>query len=637
MNAFSSTETDHGVNLLSVKNIAKTHGEKRLFTDITFGINKGEKLALIGANGTGKSTLMKIICGEMECDEGEVYRNNSLHLAYLPQNPVIDPGQTVLEHILSGDSLLIKTVRSYESCLSRLHSADPGDQEKLQHELAALSRRMDEVGGWTMEHKITSVLEQLGINGLDAAMGTLSGGMKKKVELAKTLAGMNNCIVLDEPTNHLDLETIEWLQDYLVATDAAVILITHDRYFLDGVCSKILELEDGGLTGYQGNYSLYMELKAKRLEEQATRQVRIGSVLRQELEWLKRSPRARGTKDKKRVERVYDLMDSTDSQRASAMEFSVTNRRLGKRILEIKNISKAFGPVRLIDGFSYSVKKGIRIGIVGPNGSGKTTFLKMLMGQQPPDTGRIDIGVNTRFGYFDQLSESMNGEQTVMGYLKEYADEIKRENGETANIRSLLEEFQFPVYQHHSKLKFLSGGELRRLYLLKILLPAPNFLLFDEPTNDLDIQTLSLLEQFLDKFDGCVMTVSHDRYFLDRTADFLLIFDGEGGVQGYPGSYSEYARYRKEQQKIEAAETQKPDSRVRHNTDQKKLSFKEQKEFEALLPAIENLEEQKAGLEAFFLDPVPAVLAEKQELYTRVCREIADKTARWEELADRAG
>lgn len=631
------------MNLVSVKNLSKSHGGSELFSDITFGIESGERTALIGANGTGKSTLLRILANRELADAGSVVKRNDLRWAYLPQVPEFEPDATIMDHVLAGTAPVVRTVREYELCVHRLSRG-----RNVQAELERLTHEMDRLGGWDLEHRIRAVLARLGLEDPEFTMGTLSGGMVRKAELARTLIGSYDLLLLDEPTNHLDLDTIEWLRDMLIETPAALLLVTHDRYFLESICTKIVELDDRTLYAYEGNYSTYLEKRAERLETESRRQQRLKSVLRRELEWLGRRPKARAGKDRHRKETIDVMLGSVAERKDETMEFSAASRRLGKKVLEVKHVSKSFDGKTILSDFSFSFGRGTRLGVLGPNGSGKTTLLRLLSGRLEPDSGSIETGLNTRIGYFDQLSEEMDGELTVYDYLSEYADEIRRAGGETASVSQLLDDFRFPESRHRTKIRYLSGGERRRLYLVKILVPAPNFLLFDEPTNDLDIQTLSLLEDFLSRFEGCLVAVSHDRYFLDRTAELLLIFDGTDEVKGFAGTATEYLEERKsggaeakrrgkDEPGREPATSGRSDGSQRPR-EKRKLSFREQREFESLLPEIEALEAEKAALEEAFAagaadldDPAAA-----RRRYDELLELIERKTARWEELAEYA-
>ena len=624
------------MNILSIDNISMNMGGKPLFSGLSFGVDSGEKTALIGVNGSGKSTLLKILAGKHKPSSGEVIVNRAARIAYQPQVPFFSPEETVADHIFRQKDPLIDIVRQYEQAaeaISRRH----GKEEEAA--LSAATELMDANNAWETEARIRSVLQELGITDLSLPMGTLSGGMIKKISLAQALTGDKDLLILDEPTNHLDINTIIWLQEYLEKTEAALLLVTHDRYFLDSVAARIYELDDQTLYRYDGNYSFYMDKRQERLAAREKKKERTASILRRELEWLKRGPKARTGKDKKRTERIINLMDRDEAEAQSLREFSVNHRRLGKKVLELKNLRKSFDGREVLKSFTYSFKRGERIGLVGPNGSGKTTLLRLITGKLEPDEGWTDQGINTRFGYFDQMSEELDEKQTVVGFLKEYAEVIRKQNGQPKEITRLLEEFNFPREKWYTSIKRLSGGERRRLQLLKVLLPDPNFLIFDEPTNDLDIQTLSLLEDFLEGFDGCLLIVSHDRYFLDRSVDFLLIIDSNGMIRGYPGSYSDYLEFKKQQERAEQIKKtgRNKDRLIQH--DQKRgLSFREQKEFEELMPAIEKLEKEKSELEKAFVDPeTPPEQHGKLTLrYDELKLLIEEKTLRWEELADLA-
>jgi len=624
------------MNILSIDNIGMNMGGKPLFSGLSFGVDSGEKTAFVGINGSGKSTLLRILAGELKPASGEVIVNSAAGISYQPQIPFFSPEETVADHIFRQENPLLNIVRQYEQAAEAISKAHGREEEAA---LSAATELMDANNAWETEARIRSVLQELGITDLSLPMGSLSGGMIKKISLAQALAGEKDLLILDEPTNHLDIDTILWLQDYLEKTETALLLVTHDRYFLDSVAGRIYELDDQTLYRYDGNYSYYMEKRQERLAAQARQKERTASILRRELEWLKRGPKARTGKDKKRTERIINLMDRDEAEAQSLREFSVNHRRLGKKVLELKNLSKSFDGREVLKPFTYSFKRGERIGLVGPNGSGKTTLLRLIIGELEPDGGWTDQGINTRFGYFDQMSEELDDKQTVVGFLKEYAEVIRKQNGRPKEISRLLEEFNFPRDKWYTTIKRLSGGERRRLQLLKVLLPDPNFLIFDEPTNDLDIQTLSLLEDFLDAFEGCLLIVSHDRYFLDRSVDFLLILDAEGRIQGFPGSYSEYLQFRKEQEK--KGEPQKPlrgRERPVQREQKRSLSFREQKEFAELMPAIEELEKEKSAIEKAFVDPAtpPERHGELALRYDELKALIEKKTLRWEELADLA-
>ncbi|MBB6481472.1 ABC-F family ATP-binding cassette domain-containing protein [Spirochaeta isovalerica] len=622
------------MNLISVDSVSRIRSGRTLFNNISFGIDEGEKLALIGINGCGKSTLLRILAGEEEIDGGTISRNRECRIAYLHQHDDFNREDTILEHILNRDSPLMKTVRDYEKAADRLAKEE---SREIHDHYDKLLAEMDRLGCWELESRINSLLTELGIENRHLKMGTLSGGMLKKVAIVHALVAGGDLLFLDEPTNHLDIDTIIWLQDYLKKSSMAVVLVTHDRYFLDELCTGILEIDNETLYRYEGNYTRYLQSKAQREAVERREQERINTILRREMEWLKRGPRARTGKDRGRKNRVYDMMDRQTSEEIESAEFSVSQRRLGKRVVDLINISKSFDGREVIPSFSYKFRKGERIGIVGPNGSGKSTFLNLLTERLPGDSGSVNKGVNTHFGYFDQLTARMPDEMKVLEYLKDQADLIKTDEGSSYTPAQLLERFLFPKSLHFTALSDLSGGEKRRLYLISIILQNPNFLILDEPTNDFDIQTLSLIEDFLMEYSGCLMVVSHDRYFLDRVTDFLFIFDGTGHIRGFAGNYSEYRQFLDEEKREEKKKVQqeKPSTRVRTEK-KKKAGYKEIEEFKQIEKEIESMEEEKSELEDFFASaaPDPDKMAGAHRRYSELERELETKMERWEELAE---
>ncbi len=527
------------MNLISVDKISKEIGSKVLLNQISFGINEGEKIGILGINGSGKTTLLKMLAGMEVPDSGQILRNKILKIAVLSQSPSFDPNHTIIEHIFSSRSPILKTIRSYESICGRL---DLGDSE-IEKEYNRLMQEMDRLGAWELESWFRSILKELEILDLNVKMGSLSGGMFKKVVLVQTLIEESNLLVLDEPTNHLDVETILWLQDYLVETKKAILLVTHDRYFLEEVTDRILELESGNLNSFPGNFAFYLEKKAEAEVIREKTEQKEKQFLKKELEWLRRQPKARGTKQKGRTDRALEVLSRKKAGKEIVLDFSVSGKKLGKKILELKNLRKSYHKP-IIYGFSYTFKNGERIGVVGPNGIGKSTLLDIIVGREKPDSGDVSVGMNTNFGYFDQVSKELSGDMRVIEYIKkECGVSIKMNDDRVLSAADMLELFLFDTRLQGSYIKNLSGGEKRRLYLVSILMTNPNFLILDEPTNDLDIRTLSVLEEFLAEFDGCVLVVSHDRYFMDRTVDYLFTFQGEGVVEKFPGNYSEYLEY----------------------------------------------------------------------------------------------
>lgn len=622
------------MNLISADSISKTAGGRILFDNISFGINEGDKFALIGVNGCGKSTLLRILSGEEEIESGEISRNRECRFSYLKQKSIYRDNESILEYILGDDSPLMNTVKEYESLIDLMTVSE---NDEIHERFDKVMMEMDRLGCWELESRVSSLLTELGIKDKQALMSSLSGGMLKKVDLVQALVSDGDVLFLDEPTNHLDIETIIWLQDYLSKSSKAIIIVTHDRYFLDSICTGILEIDDEKLFRYEGNYSRFLQSKAIRENREKKEQERLNTVLKRELEWLKRGPRARAGKDRGRKERIIDMMDQRTSEEQQSAGFSVSDRRLGKKVLDLVNISKSFGDNRVINPFSYKFRKGERIGIVGPNGSGKSTFLNLISGKLPSDSGSVNKGINTVFGYFDQMTEKMPDHQKVLEYLKETAEILRMDDGSTHTPTQLLERFLFPKSLHFSELSSLSGGEKRRLYLIKIILSNPNFLILDEPTNDFDIKTLSLIEDFLLDYSGCLIVVSHDRYFLDRVVDFLFIFDGIGGIKGFPGNYSQYREFVKEEQKIEKEIIRKSRTSSRVKTEKaNKAGYREKEEFKLLENEIETLEEEKSALESFFSsnELSPEKIAEAHMRYNNIEKILENKIMRWEELAE---
>lgn len=620
-----------GMNLISINNLSLIESDKELINNVSFGIDSEDKVALVGINGCGKSTLLRVLSGIKNEYGGTIAKNNQLKISYLHQNIEYNKDHTIIEHILDSNGSIMDCIKDYHKCLE---SMGLGKDESENFE--RLSHEMERLDAWEIESRIKSILGELGINDETLKMSQLSGGMLKKTALAHALIQDYNLLLLDEPTNHLDIETINWLQEYLKKSSKALILVTHDRYFLDNITTKIIEIDEKSIYTYSGNYTYFLEKKQERKESEEKEQDRLTNILRREKEWLARGPKARTSKDKGRINRAYDMMDRVKSQEVASSEFSITDRRLGKKILELKNISKSFGNRKIINSFNYTFKKGERIGIIGDNGSGKTTFLNLITGVLQSDTGTVDLGINTHIGYFDQMGKELPGDITVMNYLKDIANVITLDDGRRLTPTQFLELFLFPKSLFHTPICEISGGERKRLYLISILLKNPNFLVLDEPTNDFDIQTLSLLEDFLTDYSGCLIVVSHDRFFLDKTVDFLLIFDGSGNIQGFAGSYSDYREYKDEQ--IKESKRNKDKGKKEVNREKKHgLTFKEKSEFESLEGEIESLEESIEKLEQSFLTTTdPELMAENTKHYNKLKEELEFKYERWEELGSRA-
>ena len=646
------------MNLLSISGLAKISRENYLFTDVTFGLNEGDKAALIGRNGTGKSTLLNTIAGVLEPDRGTVVINKEAGVSFLPQNPVYDKEDSIRDHVFKSDSLKLKVIRDYEDiCLKLEDSAS----ESIQKKFDELTVRMNAGDLWNYEAQVKSILSTLGINDMDRKMGELSGGMIKKVALAQVLVEDTKLLLLDEPTNHLDISTIWWLQNYLAETKRSVLMVTHDRYFLDAVCNNIYELDRNRVKLYVGNYSTYLEKKETEAEIEANTERRIESVLRFERDWLRRGPCARGTKAKARIQRDMALINREKFQEDKGFTFHVEGRRLGGKVLELHNISKNFAkgfaenkdnhPV--LKNFSYTFNKGEKIGIFGDNGSGKTSLLNIITGKTQADEGTVVKGENTFVAYYEQNPVFENTSLTVLEYIKEAADIMKTADGTVLSAGLFLEQFGFEGRIQHSAVSTLSGGERKRLYLVRLLISNPNFIILDEPTNDFDIFTMNILEKFLLDFGGCLLIVSHDRYFMDKVADTMFVLENDGSVSGFVGKCSEYIDYREEKRAAEkdamkaqaaankAAEAvgastnnQTANSSALPQEKKRKMSFKEQKEFEELEKNIAEWEEKKSDLETAMADSDYTKAQKAGQEYSELEAKLEAAYSRWEELAE---
>ncbi len=661
------------MNILSINNLAKIGREKPLFTEVSFGIQEGEKAALIGRNGTGKSTLLATIAGVLQPDEGTVVINKEAGVSYLPQTPSFNPDDTIREHIFKNDSPKLAVIREYEEICEEMTQAGDTPTSGLQHRYEDIMHKMDTGDLWNYEAQISSILSTLGITDMTRRMGELSGGMCKKVTLAQVLVEDTKLLLLDEPTNHLDITTIFWLQNYLHDTKRSVLMVTHDRWFLDAVCTNIYELARNKLKLYVGNYSQYLEKKETEAEIEANTERRIESVLRFEREWLLRGPCARGTKIKARIQRDEQLINREKFQADKGFTFEVKGKRLGGKVLELHGISKNYiktnTSVPVIKNFSYIFTKGQKIGIFGDNGSGKSTFLNIITGQLAPDSGTVVVGENTKFGYYTQNPVFKDTNLTVLEYIKETAEHMTLNDGKKeVSATKFLEEFGFEGKIQHSPVSSLSGGERKRLYLVRLLLENPNFLVLDEPTNDFDIFTMNILEQFLEGYQGCLLLVSHDRYFMDKTVDSLFIMEEDGNISGFVGKCSEYIEYRNSLSFPGLTrESSKKDCRVKSDNDntggvagvapageggeqrsasqgetspspaqKKKLSFKEQKEFEQLNEEIPALEAEQKSLEEKMASSDFEEVRAAGERYKEIEALLEEKYPRWEELAERA-
>jgi len=635
--------------LFTLRSIKKDFGIKEILRDASFSLDEGDKVGLIGINGSGKSTLLKMIAGLEPFDSGERWVNAAAKIVYLPQQPNLDEERTILEQILADSGEQIALVCQYEE-LSNLLAQGQGNTETLMAQLSNVSQQIDAAGAWELETRAKIVLTKLGIQDFDAKIGNLSGGYRKRIALAAALLSAPDVLLMDEPTNHLDALSVEWLQSYLQRYRGALLLITHDRYFLDRVTNRILEIDRGDLYPYAGNYAYYLAKKAEAEDAVISSQRKHKGVLRRELEWLKRGPKARSTKQKARIDRIRDMQAQEFKQAQGKVEIATAGRRIGKKVIELTNICKTYGERTLIQDFSYSFNPEDRIGIIGPNGAGKSTLMDIITGRLQPDSGSVDIGATIHIGYFDQHSDdvTLNENQRVIEYLKSVAELVKTADGSIISASQMLERFLFPPNQQYAPIHKLSGGEKRRLFLLRVLMSAPNVLILDEPTNDLDVQTLAVLEEYLEDFNGCAIVVSHDRYFLDRTVDTIFAFETAGTLRQYPGNYSVYLDYKQaEEAKVQeskseeqpAKRNQKPKAKSQKPEKSRKLSFKEKREYETLEAQIPELEAEKEAVEKVLYHNPPGDYTEVQQLSKRLAeliQAIDTATERWLELAERA-
>jgi ABC transport system ATP-binding/permease protein len=576
------------MNILTAENLTKTHGVKVLFKDISFGIEEGEKIGIIGVNGTGKSTLFKVLAGVEPLESGHVVTNNNIHLEYLPQDPEFEDKATVLQQIFRGNSPIMQLLREYEMALEKLNR-DPTNAV-CQSTLMTLGQRMDALNAWQLESEAKTILTKLGITKFDTIVGTLSGGQRKRVALASALINPADLLILDEPTNHIDNETVDWLEQYLNRRKGSLLMITHDRYFLDRVVNRIFELDHGKLYPYPGNYSRYLELKAEREEQEESSERKRQNRLRNELAWIRRGAKARSTKQKARIERFEQLQEDKPTEKTGKVEIFAGASRLGKKVIECSQLHKTYpGRGVVVEDFSIILDRHDRIGIIGPNGSGKSTLLNLLAGRVKPDRGEIEWGPTVNIGYFTQENMDLNPNIRVIDTIKAVSEVIPTPDGGVITASQMLERFLFTPSQQWTLVEKLSGGEKRRLYLLQVLMSAPNVLFLDEPTNDLDIQTLGILEEYLEDFPGVVIVVSHDRYFLDRVAEKILAFEGNGVIRSNVGNYTEYRenveRFGamelpvKETSKFGVVESQNQGKAKERSL---KMSFKEQREYEQI-------------------------------------------------------
>lgn len=632
------------MNYLTVEKLSKSIGEKELFSEITFGLEKGQKTALIARNGTGKSTLLNIIAGYDVPDSGQVVIRNDITVSYLPQMDRFADNFSVLDAIFDAQTPTIQAIKEYEACMV-LAETEHENVEVQQHLQKAIME-MDRLHAWDFEAKAKEILSRFGIHDIFKNINELSGGQRKKAALAKTLIADTDLLILDEPTNHLDVEMIEWLENYLKSANVTLLMVTHDRYFLDQVCNDIIELDHGQLYHYRGKYDYFIEKKAERLANAAAENEKLRQLFRKELEWVHTSPQARTTKARARINAFEELKKEVSKAPEQKQEgFKVRTERLGNKILEINNLDFAYPDNVLLDDFSYIFKKGEKCGIVGPNGTGKSTFLKLIMGELQADGGKITPGLTIQFGYFSQDGLPYSGNKRIIDLVKEQAEVIRMDNGNYMGASQFLNHFGFKYEQQYTYYEDLSGGEKRKLHLLITLLKNPNFLILDEPTNDFDIDTLNLLEDFLENYTGCILMVSHDRWFMNKLVDHIFVFEGHGKIKDYYGNYTEYRIERDKELKLQKriakinapAATEESKSKPSRATNPNKMTFKERKEFETLEVEIEQLEKEKAEL----IEKMNSGAGSPQELtdwsrrYQEVETSLDDKSMRWLELSEK--
>jgi len=641
------------MHLLSVEHISKSYGEKVLFEDVNFGVEEGQKIGIIGVNGTGKSTLLKVIAGIEPADEGKVSIANHVVIRMLSQDPQFKEGETALEHVLGGDSPQFQAFTMYREAME-LVELNPSNED-AQQQLMEANARMDELDAWQLESEAKQALNKLDITDWSMPVAQMSGGQRKRVAMAAALVLPSDILILDEPTNHIDNESVQWLESMLQKRRGALLMITHDRYFLDRVSNRILELDQGRAFFYEANYSKFLELKLDREEREAAAESKRQNLLRNELAWIRRGAKARTTKQKARIDRFEQLQAAAPKEGNGKVELSVASTRLGRKIVEIEHVSKGYGARQLIHDFSYIATPGDRVGIVGRNGAGKSTLLKMIGGKLEPDAGRIELGMTVKLGWFSQEREEMNESLRVSEYIRETAEQVKTADGTTISSSQMLERFLFNSTMQWTPIAKLSGGEKRRLQLLRVLMEAPNVLLLDEPTNDLDIATLTILEDYLDDFPGVVFVVSHDRYFLDRTVEKIIAFEDNGQQVVHTGNYSDYAEYAVNREKAsrgdanlkkasgsggnKAAAAEPEQQTPRQQERQLKMSYKDQRDYEQIedwiMEAEQELEdiavqmEKNASSAGMLLE-----LTEKQQSVEQKLEQLMDRWAELNELAE---
>ncbi|HRN97803.1 MAG TPA: ABC-F family ATP-binding cassette domain-containing protein [Flavobacterium sp.] len=617
------------MNYLSVENVSKSYGERTLFDKLSFGINKDQKIAFIAKNGTGKTTLLNIITGKDEPDSGQVIMRKDMRMAFLSQVPDLQDNLTIEESIFASDNETLKVIRAYEIALE-----NPSDTEAYQKAFDAMDRH----NAWDFETQFKQILFKLKLDNLSLKVRNLSGGQKKRLALAIILINRPDLLIMDEPTNHLDLDMIEWLEDYFAAAPITLFMVTHDRFFLERVCNEIIELENGKLYQYKGNYSYFLEKKELRIASENASVDKAQNLFVKELEWMRRQPKARTTKSKSRQDDFYLIKEKAQSRRReNVLELEINMERMGSKIVELHKLVKHFGDKKILDGFSYDFQRGDRIGIIGRNGTGKTTFLNILTGAVKPDGGKVVVGDTMKIGYYTQAGIEVKQGQKVIDVIKEFGEYIPLMKGRTLSAGQLLERFLFDRKKQHDYVEKLSGGELKRLYLCTVLIQNPNFLILDEPTNDLDIVTLNVLENFLIDYPGCLVVVSHDRYFMDKIVDHLFVFRGDGVIEDFPGNYSDFRTYEDSAEPVRDDAPKEKSNWKQQQSTGNGLSFNEQKEYQKIEKEIKELEQKKREIEAHFhevglsADEINAKSAQLQQ----VIETLEARELRWMELMEK--
>lgn len=623
------------VSFLQVDHLTKSFGDLVLFEDISFGIAQGEKVGLIAKNGSGKTTLLQILAGKEGYENGNIVFRNDLQVGYLEQDPYYPEELTVLEACFYSPNRTVQLIAEYEAAI-----ASSAGSERMEE----LITRMEQEKAWDYERKAKQILSELKISHFDQQIRTLSGGQLKRVALANALITEPDLLLLDEPTNHLDLEMVEWLEDYLSRSNLSLLMVTHDRYFLDRICGRIIEIDEKSLFHYKGNYAYYIEKKTENAIASNAERARADNLYKKELEWMRRQPQARGSKAKYRIDAFHELEEKVKQRRATEnIKLNVASAYIGSKIFDAINVCKRFGDLRILHDFNYTFSRFEKLGIIGKNGTGKSTFVKMLVGKSTPDSGHFDIGETVRFGYYSQDGLQFDDNAKIIDIVQNIAEHLTLSDGKTLSASQFLGHFLFPPEKQHNYVYKLSGGEKRRLYLCTILMRNPNFLVLDEPTNDFDIETLNILEAYLQDFKGCVIVVSHDRYFMDKVVDHILVFHGDADIQDFPGNYTQYREWKEEKLRRQREQTQMPNAtktspvpRSPRTNDKRRLSYKERMEMDALEKEIEMLEAEKKALEEALCSGTLSVeeLTEKSKRLPLLNDQLDEKSIRWLELSD---